>query len=91
MKRFFLTFLLMMTAAVCAAEMNYDLPSTHLTYTQLEADAVPMLIDEPSPQAILGGADGETEIVIALKNERVKQRAKEPSVHEKPSLCRMDA
>ena len=47
MKRFFLTFLLMMTAAVCAAEMNYDLPSTHLTYTQLEADAVPMLIDEP--------------------------------------------
>ena len=69
MKRFFLTFLLMMTAAVCAAEMNYDLPSTHLTYTQLEADAVPMLIDEPSPQAILGGADGETEIVIAQTQE----------------------
>ena len=49
--------------------MNYDLPSTHLTYTQLEADAVPMLIDEPSPQAILGGADGETEIVIAQTQE----------------------
>ena len=69
MKRIFLMFLLMMTTAVCAAEMNYDLPSTHLTYTQLEADAVPMLIDEPSPQAILGGADGETEIVIAQTQE----------------------
>ena len=46
MKHILTAFLLMtMLAAPCAAQMNYDLPSDHLTYTQLEADEAFVLID----------------------------------------------
>ena len=72
--KMFLAFLLMMTlAATAAAQMDYHIISPYLVYEKLdESDAAPVLIDvideavDPdSVQSVIGGADGETEIVIA--------------------------
>lgn len=59
-KRTLIAFLLMTTlAASCAAKMNYDLPSEHLTYTPVgESDAIPVLVDVLSGEALPDGAEG---------------------------------
>ena len=74
-KRTLLAFLLMITLAGTAlAQMNYDLPNPNLRYEKLEAgEAMPVLIDvldeakDPSPIAIIGGADGPTSIFLCSK------------------------
>ena len=53
--------LLMMTAAVCAAQMDYETLSPHLTYTPLGEADMPLLM---APGEAIGGADGPTEIVV---------------------------
>lgn len=53
--------LLMMTAALCAAQMDYETLSPHLTYTLLGEPDMPQLMD---PGEVIGGADGPTEIVV---------------------------
>lgn len=53
--------LLMMTAAAAAAEMNYEITSPYLRYTELEeSEAMPIL----GGSAVIGGADGPTEILV---------------------------
>ena len=54
--------LLEMTAAVCAAQMDYETLSPHLTYTPLAAQELPQLF---APGESIGGADGMTGIVVA--------------------------
>lgn len=55
-RRVLLAFLLMMTAAsVCAAQMNYDLMSPYLIYTQLGGEEILELIDVHGDAA--GGAE----------------------------------
>jgi len=70
--RILIAFLLMTTlAASCAAQMNYDLPSDHLTYTKLEESEAFELIDVlggetlPADEQVIGGADGPTSIYLA--------------------------
>ena len=67
-----IAFLLMTTlAASCAAQMNYDLPSDHLTYTKLDESEAFELIDVlggetlPADEQVIGGADGPTSIYLA--------------------------
>ena len=52
--------LLMMTAALCAAQMDYETLSPHLTYTLLGEPDIPPLM---APGEGIGGADGPTESV----------------------------
>ncbi|MBR3794976.1 MAG: CapA family protein [Clostridia bacterium] len=76
-KRIVTAFLLMMLlAASCAAQMNYDLTNPNLRYMPISEDeAMPELIDVlgggelPQDAAIIGGADGPTSILIAEKAE----------------------
>ena len=51
--------LLMMTAAVCAAQMDYETLSPHLTYTHLGDADMPLLM---APGEVIGGADGVTSV-----------------------------
>ena len=76
MKRKTLTAFLLMTsllAGTACAQMNYDLINPNLRYEKLDADeAMPMLIDvldeatdpDETSAAIIGGADGPTEILV---------------------------
>lgn len=58
--------LLMMSAAAAAAQMNYDLTSPYIVYTQLdEREAMPVL----GGSAVIGGADGPTEITVSEEAE----------------------
>lgn len=70
-KRTLIAFLLMMILAVsCAAQMNYDLPSDHLTYTPVgESDAMPVLIDVlagemPEDAEVIPNDDGSTSVLV---------------------------
>lgn len=53
--------LLMMTAALCAAQMDYETLSPHLTYTLLGEPDMPQLM---APGEVIGGEDGQTEVVV---------------------------
>ena len=63
-------FLLMMSAACAAAQMNYDLISPYLIYEKLgEDEGMPALVDGPAPDGnepdpIIGGADGPTSVWV---------------------------
>ena len=53
--------LLMMTAAVCIAQADYETLSPHLTYTHLGDADMPLLM---APGEVTGGADGSTGIIL---------------------------
>lgn len=65
--------LMMLLTTACAAQMNYDIVSPYLSYTQPEdGESLPALIDvlggEDTP-SIIGGADGSTSILLTDTQE----------------------
>ena len=75
--------LLMMTAALCAAQMDYETLSPHLTYTLLGEPDMPQLMD---PGEVIGGADGPTEIVVDVTPMNLRDRIQISAV-PRPAGC----
>lgn len=88
MSRVAFFFVLMMTlAAGCAAQTNYDVTNPYITYTRLEAaDTLPVLVDTFAGEQVIGGADGQTQIIIddqAMQAAQQMQDAQQASTWPK--------
>jgi len=76
MKRMLTAFLLMMLlAAPCCAQMNYDLPSDHLTYTKLDESEAFVLIDTLGGDALPENAEAAEPAQEAAPEEAPAEEA----------------
>ena len=86
MKRILTAFLLMtMLAAPCAAQMNYDLPTDHLTYTQLDAGEAFQLIDTLDGDAVDEAAAPAEAAQEAAQEAAPEAPAEEMTAEETPA------